>query len=107
MARGVIFCSMPSFICDVLEDVEMVMTYTYSYGIFWGFSAQVVVPNPDIRGRQEILELYLEGKPRSPDIDVKVLARGTPGFSGAGEVPFTSLRGFRAVRRLLAEERGW
>ena len=44
----------------------------------------MTVPNPDVRGRQEILELYLAGKPLSPVIDVSVLARGTPGFSGAG-----------------------
>jgi ATP-dependent metalloprotease len=44
---------------------------------------QVTVPNPDIKGRTEILELYLEGKPISRDVDVHTLARGTVGFSGA------------------------
>ena len=44
-----------------------------------------MVPSPDVRGRQEILELYLQGKPMSDDVDVKAIARGTPGFNGAGE----------------------
>ncbi|CAI5990760.1 unnamed protein product [Closterium sp. NIES-64] len=39
---------------------------------------------PDVRGRREILELYLEGKPLHADVDVAMLAKGTPGFSGAG-----------------------
>lgn len=47
---------------------------------------QIVVPNPDVRGRQEILELYLQDKPLGDDIDVKAIARGTPGFNGAGQV---------------------
>jgi ATP-dependent metalloprotease len=37
-----------------------------------------------MRGRQEILELYLQDKPLSEDVDVKAIARGTPGFTGAG-----------------------
>lgn len=41
-----------------------------------------------MRGRQEILELYLQDKPLADDVDVKSLARGTPGFNGAGELPF-------------------
>lgn len=43
------------------------------------------MPNPDVRGRQEILELYLQDKPLAEDVDVKTIARGTPGFNGAGE----------------------
>lgn len=39
-----------------------------------------------MRGRQEILELYLQDKPLDDDIDVKAIARGTPGFNGAGVV---------------------
>ena len=42
-----------------------------------------------MRGRQEILELYLEDKPLSDDVDVKAIARGTPGFNGAGEFSFS------------------
>lgn len=44
----------------------------------------MVVTNPDVRGRQEILDLYLQDKPLGDDVDVRMLARGTPGFSGAG-----------------------
>lgn len=37
-----------------------------------------------MRGRQEILDLYLHDKPLADDVDVKAIARGTPGFNGAG-----------------------
>lgn len=37
-----------------------------------------------MRGRQEILELYLQDKPVSSDVDVNAIARSTPGFNGAG-----------------------
>ncbi len=43
----------------------------------------VVVPNPDVRGRRQMLSLHLQNMPLDPDVDVDVLARGTPGFSGA------------------------
>jgi len=43
----------------------------------------VVVPNPDVKGRRQILSLHLQNVPRAPDVDVDVVARGTPGFSGA------------------------
>ncbi|XP_028123618.1 uncharacterized protein LOC114320754 [Camellia sinensis] len=45
-------------------------------------SKQIVVPNPDVRGRQEILELYLQDKPLAGNVDVKAIARGTPGSMG-------------------------
>ncbi len=47
------------------------------------FDRQVVVPVPDIKGREEILRVHSRNKPMAPDVDLKVLARGTPGFSGA------------------------
>ncbi len=47
------------------------------------FDRQVVVPNPDIQGRQKILNVHIRRLPLSPDVDIKVIARGTPGFSGA------------------------
>jgi cell division protease FtsH len=47
------------------------------------FDRQVVVPNPDIRGREGILKVHSRKIPLSPDVDIHVLARGTPGFSGA------------------------
>lgn len=53
--------------------------------------------NPDARGRTEILNLYLQDKPLGEDVDVQVLARGTPGFSGAGKLSdiFVPLRFFQ------------
>ena len=47
------------------------------------FDRQVVVPNPDILGREQILKVHTRKVPLSPDVDVRVIARGTPGFSGA------------------------
>ncbi len=47
------------------------------------FDRQVTVPNPDISGREKILRVHMKKLPLSPDINVKVIARGTPGFSGA------------------------
>ncbi|WP_455480569.1 ATP-dependent zinc metalloprotease FtsH [Bartonella sp. B12(2025)] len=47
------------------------------------FDRQVVVPNPDVSGREEILKVHVRNVPLAPNVDLKVLARGTPGFSGA------------------------
>ena len=47
------------------------------------FDRQVVVPTPDLRGRRRILEVHTKRTPLDPDVDLEVLARGTPGFSGA------------------------
>lgn len=47
------------------------------------FDRQVVVPNPDINGREEILKVHMKKVPLAPDVDARVIARGTPGFSGA------------------------
>ncbi len=47
------------------------------------FDRQVVVPVPDIRGREGILKVHIAAKPLAPDVDVFTLAKGTPGFSGA------------------------
>src|SRR5579864_8014430 len=47
------------------------------------FDRQVVVPNPDIVGREKILKVHMRKTPLGPDVDLKVIARGTPGFSGA------------------------
>lgn len=47
------------------------------------FDRQVVVPMPDLNGREQILNVHTRKVPLSPDIDLKVIARGTPGFSGA------------------------
>jgi len=47
------------------------------------FDRQVVVPLPDIRGREAILKVHMRKVPLADDVDAKVIARGTPGFSGA------------------------
>jgi cell division protease FtsH len=47
------------------------------------FDRQVVVPRPDLKGREEILHVHMRKVPLASDVDVRVLARGTPGFSGA------------------------
>ena len=47
------------------------------------FDRQVVVPTPDLRGRRRILEVHTKRTPLAPDVDLDLLARGTPGFSGA------------------------
>ncbi|MDT8370988.1 MAG: ATP-dependent zinc metalloprotease FtsH [Gammaproteobacteria bacterium] len=47
------------------------------------FDRQVVVPLPDIRGREQILNVHLSKVPAAEDVKAKVIARGTPGFSGA------------------------
>ena len=47
------------------------------------FDRQVVVPRPDIEGRVKILQVHTKSKPLAPDVDLRQIARGTPGFSGA------------------------
>jgi cell division protease FtsH len=47
------------------------------------FDRQVVVPNPDVMGREKILKVHMRKVPLASDVDAKTIARGTPGFSGA------------------------
>jgi cell division protease FtsH len=47
------------------------------------FDRQVVVPNPDVNGRERILRVHMKYVPLAADVETKVIARGTPGFSGA------------------------
>ena len=47
------------------------------------FDRQVVVPLPDIRGREQVLKVHMRKVPLAPDVDAMLLARGTPGMSGA------------------------
>ncbi|XP_065868431.1 ATP-dependent zinc metalloprotease FTSH 11, chloroplastic/mitochondrial [Euphorbia lathyris] len=61
------------------------------------FDRHIVVPNPDVRGRQEILELYLQDKPYSDDVDVKAIARGTPGFNGADLANLVNIAAIKAA----------
>ncbi|KAK2983660.1 hypothetical protein RJ640_023194 [Escallonia rubra] len=61
------------------------------------FDRHIVVPNPDVRGRQDILELYLQDKPLSDDVDVKAIARGTPGFNGADLANLVNIAAIKAA----------
>ncbi len=47
------------------------------------FDRQIHVPNPDIKGREKILNVHARKVPLGPDVDLRIIARGTPGFSGA------------------------
>ncbi|PZX19668.1 membrane protease FtsH catalytic subunit [Palleronia aestuarii] len=47
------------------------------------FDRQVQVPNPDIKGREKILGVHARKVPLGPNVDLRIIARGTPGFSGA------------------------
>jgi cell division protease FtsH len=62
------------------------------------FDRQVVVPNPDIVGREKILKVHLRKVPIAPDVDPKVISRGTPGFSGADLANLVNEAALRAAR---------
>ncbi|XP_077212613.1 FTSH protease 11 [Tasmannia lanceolata] len=61
------------------------------------FDRHIVVPNPDVRGRQEILELYLQDKPLADDVNVNSIARGTPGFNGADLANLVNIAAIKAA----------
>ncbi|NWG47383.1 MAG: ATP-dependent metallopeptidase FtsH/Yme1/Tma family protein [Alphaproteobacteria bacterium] len=63
------------------------------------FDRQVVVPNPDIIGREKILRVHMRKVPIAPDVDPKVIARGTPGFSGADLANLVNEAALLAARR--------
>jgi len=63
------------------------------------FDRQVVVPNPDILGRDRILKVHMRKLPLAPDVDAKVIARGTPGFSGADLANLVNEAALLAARR--------
>ena len=63
------------------------------------FDRQVVVPVPDIAGREGILKVHLSAKPLAPDVDVRTLAKGTPGFSGADLENLVNEAALLAARR--------
>ncbi len=63
------------------------------------FDRQVVVPLPDINGREKILQIHLRHIPIAPDVDTKVIARGTPGFSGADLANLCNEAALIAARR--------
>ncbi|MEW9614230.1 ATP-dependent zinc metalloprotease FtsH [Shinella sp. S4-D37] len=63
------------------------------------FDRQVVVPNPDIVGRERILKVHVRNVPLAPNVDLKILARGTPGFSGADLMNLVNESALMAARR--------
>src|SRR5216110_2136924 len=63
------------------------------------FDRQVVVPNPDIVGREQILRVHVRKVPLAPDINLKTIARGTPGFSGADLMNLVNEAALTAARR--------
>src|SRR5476649_2444245 len=63
------------------------------------FDRQVVVPLPDVRGREQILKVHLRKVPISNDVDASVIARGTPGFSGADLANLVNEAALFAARR--------
>ncbi len=63
------------------------------------FDRQVVVPNPDIIGREKILKVHMRDIPLAHDVDPKVIARGTPGFSGADLANLCNEAALLAARR--------
>jgi cell division protease FtsH len=62
------------------------------------FDRQVMVPNPDIGGREKIIKVHMRKVPLAPDVDPRVLARGTPGFSGADLANLVNEAALRAAR---------
>lgn len=69
------------------------------------FDRQIHVPNPDIKGREKILGVHARKTPLGPDVDLRTIARGTPGFSGAdlmNLVNEAALMAARVGRRFVA-----
>ena len=63
------------------------------------FDRQIEVPYPDVLGREKILEVHMKGKPIAADLDVKYIARGTPGFSGADLMNLVNEAALLSARR--------
>jgi len=63
------------------------------------FDRQVVVPNPDVSGREKILRVHMKNIPLAADVDVRTLARGTPGFSGADLANLVNEAALTAARK--------
>ncbi len=63
------------------------------------FDRQVVVPNPDVKGREEILIVHVKKVPLASDVEIQVIARGTPGFSGADLANLVNEAALLAARR--------
>jgi cell division protease FtsH len=67
------------------------------------FDRQVVVPNPDVLGREQILKVHMKKVPLAPDVEPRTIARGTPGFSGADLANLVNEGAILAARRNKTE----
>jgi cell division protease FtsH len=63
------------------------------------FDRQIVVPNPDVGGREKILRVHMRNVPLAADVEVRTLARGTPGFSGADLANLVNEAALMAARK--------
>jgi cell division protease FtsH len=63
------------------------------------FDRQIVVPNPDVTGREKILKVHMRNVPLAPDVKAMTIARGTPGFSGADLANLVNEAALLAARR--------
>ncbi|MEO1207599.1 MAG: ATP-dependent zinc metalloprotease FtsH [Pseudomonadota bacterium] len=63
------------------------------------FDRQIMVPNPDVSGREKILSVHMRKIPIAPDVNARVVARGTPGFSGADLANLVNEAALLAARR--------
>jgi cell division protease FtsH len=63
------------------------------------FDRQITVPNPDVVGRERILRVHIKKVPIAPDVDLRTIARGTPGFSGADLANLVNESALLAARR--------
>jgi cell division protease FtsH len=63
------------------------------------FDRQIVVPNPDITGREKILRVHMKNVPLAADVETKTVARGTPGFSGADLANLVNEAALTAARK--------
>jgi cell division protease FtsH len=71
------------------------------------FDRQVTVPNPDVLGREQILQVHMRNVPCAPDVEPRKVARATPGFSGAdlaNVVNEASLMAARANKRMVTQD---
>ncbi len=67
------------------------------------FDRRIVIPRPDLRGREEILKVHLKNIKVSPNVEISLIARGTPGFSGADLANLTNEAALRAARQNKSE----